>query len=351
MTILQLDPARAKSRNPDKLWNDPEWQMEEKLNGWRFLMHFGRDLDRTYLTGRRTSRVTGELSEKGLLVPQLWVTNTQLQSAVWATITKFGELPPTFRPDVGYTVIDGEILPPGGSGFRDIAAFMNSDHATAQTAITKHGPPTYSAFDVLYADGQHVRESPMIERRRILERILRSIRNPLIQLVPQLPPARDVYDTIVAGGGEGVILKNICAAYGESGGWIKVKRCSTLDVIVTGFTDARFGRTGRIVGQIGAARVSVRLSTGELVEVARVSGMDDITRRDMTDHPERWLGRVIEIEAQEFAKERLAHPRFRCARPDADPAHATYAKMMEDLGVDARESTRVVTGEQTCLLL
>lgn len=328
MTLLDLEPARAKSKSPDDLWDHPAWMLEPKLDGWRFVMHFGGGLERPHLVGRRMSRVTGRLSEKGLLVPQIW---------------------PTVPYVIGYTALDGEIMAPNGASFRDLAGLMNADIETVQARIKEIGPPTYRVFDALIIDSGDLREQPMIERRRLLTNFLETIRNPLIQLVPQLSSSKSHYDDIVARGGEGVILKNISSAYGDADGWVKVKRESTLDVVVTGFTEAKHGRTGKYVGQIGAAQVSVRLQSGELVEIGQVSGMTDEVRRHMTDHPGQWLGTVIEILAQEFGKDRLRHPRFSRARPDADPADATYSKMMRDLGQP--EEQRVVKGEQRSLLL
>jgi ATP-dependent DNA ligase len=346
--ILQLEPARAKAKSPDALWDHPEWVMEPKLNGWRFAMHYGRDLDRTYLTGRRTSKRTGELSEKGMLVPQLWITFLRQLSEKQETVfirreNQVVSVIEAYRPDAGYTVLDGEIMPPFGCDFHDLAAFMNSDVATAQKMIVDHGPPTYRVFDVLFADGVDVREQPQIERRRILVHTLREIRNPLISKVEQMQPSRHIYEQIVRDGGEGVILKNICGGYGESGQWIKVKKFVTIDAIVTGFTQARVGRTGKFLGQVGAVVLSV-LKDGVMVEVAQASGMSDELRLGMTQSPEKWLGRVVEIRAQEWGQDRLLHPRFERMRPDADPSAATWAKMQEDLGVKVEQ--RVVRGEQ-----
>lgn len=352
MRYLEIEPARAKNHDPEQIWGSAMWILEPKLDGWRWIMHFGRDLDRTFLTGRRHSKETDALSEKGLLVPQLWITNereiARRRLDVVHIADTLGELSQDLRPDCGYTVLDGEIMPPSGAGFRDIASIMNADVATVRETVARIGPPTYTVFDVLFADGEDVREYAMIERRRILQRVLTPINNPLIKLIPQLPAELSTYDSIVDAGGEGVILKNISGGYGESGSWIKVKKYSTLDVVVTGFTDARYGRTGKYEGQIGAARVSV-WRDDKLVEVGQVSGMTDETRLDMTNEPSRWIGNVIEIAAQEFARDRLRHPRFKRARPDADARHATWSKMMRDLKQDAKTESRVVTGEQACL--
>lgn len=334
MNIMQLEPARAKSIRADKLerlWDDPAYVAEEKLNGWRFLMHLGADLPRVFLTGRRTSSRTGLFSEKALQVPCIW---------------------PTISGDLGYTVLDGEIMPPAGASFHDMASIMNSDPETAAEAIQRLGQPTYHAFDVLFDGGKDVREHALLERRQILEDLFsyHHVDGMQIHVVSAHPPTLEMYEGIVDGGGEGVILKRFDAQYGESGAWIKAKKFFPLDVIVTGFTEAKHGVTGKFFGQIGAAIVSVYakigLETYTQIEIGQVSGMTDDVRLDMSRYPEKYLGTVIEVAAQEFGRERLLHPRYRRHRPDADPHDATYEKMMRDLGAQSAEVKRVVSGDQ-----
>ena len=314
MSYLELDPARAKAKDPSDLWDDPTWYAEPKYDGWRFLMHFGEGLPRVFLTGRRTSSRTGFLSEKGLCAPQIWP-----------------KIPPKF---IKYTVIDGEVMAP--TGFRDIAGIMNVEPEDAARRCAEIGPPRYVAFDLLYYDGEDYRSLTQLDRKTVLRPLVESIGNPLITLAPTLTGDKRLsYEQIVSSGGEGVILKDVSGAYGESGAWIKVKKYSTLDVVVTGFTDAKIGVTGKYLGLIGAVKVSVWSSGGELIEVGRVSGMDDDLRREISANKDGWLGRVVEIRAQEFARDRLRHPRFVRERPDADPRQATFAKMLRDLAGSA----------------
>lgn len=317
MSYLEIEPARAKSKNErilERLMDDPEWVAEEKLDGWRFLLHFGGELDRCYMTGRRTSEVTGKLSEKGLCAPCLW---------------------PKWDDDLGYTVIDGEVMPPLGAGFRDLAGIMNVTPEQAEVRIAEIGKPHYYAFDLLFLDGKDVRGKSWLERKHLLGKLILELENSLIHFVCHNENKRSYYADVVGSGGEGIVLKDICAEYGE--GWVKLKKESTLDVVVTGFTAAKFGVTGKYDGQIGAAKVSVYSSTGQLIEVAQVSGMDDATRLHMTNSPDEWLGKVIEISAYKWAKDRLQHPRFKQLKVEADPKHATFSKMMADLGESTEE--------------
>lgn len=301
----ELELARARSMRSDRLpWGDMEWIAEPKLDGWRYALHFGGD--RPYLTGRRTSSVTGRFSEKGLNVPCLWPRET----------------------DHGYTVLDGEVMPPPGSGFRDLASIMNADPEEAAETMKKIGFPVYHAFDILFEDGDDVREESYLERRQRLIRVVTRLSHPLISFIETMPALETVYEGEVSRGGEGVILKSIYGTYGESGAWVKVKKYSTLDVVVTGWKDGK----GKYVGQIGAAECSVYTGDGTLIPIAQVSGMTDDVRMEMSANPEQWIGTVIEIAAQEMGKDRLRHPRYRRRREDADPRACTYEKMMRDLG-------------------
>lgn len=95
----------------------------------------------------------------------------------------------------------------------------------------------------------------------------------------------------------------------------KVKVLGTYDVIVTGTTEAKEGKTGKWKGLIGALVCSAYNKAGELVEVTQCSGMTDDERRRFT--AEKPIGQVIEVEANEVTKYgKLKHPRFVRIRDD-----------------------------------
>ena len=112
---------------------------------------------------------------------------------------------------------------------------------------------------------------------------------------------------------EGWVLKNF--NYDD---WWKVKPIKTLDAVVAGFTSGK----GQYVGQIGALIVSAWVS-GEYVELANISGMDDETRRRIDDPLD--FGRVCEVEYQYLGNRgRLVHPRFVRWRSDKPASQCTY---------------------------
>src|SRR3954447_8678935 len=62
-------------------------------------------------------------------------------------------------------IIDGEAVVPGKRGVPDFQALRR--------ALGKHsGGLIYIAFDLLYLDGTDLRDTPLIERKRMLERLL-----------------------------------------------------------------------------------------------------------------------------------------------------------------------------------
>lgn len=318
MSYTEIEPASAKA-GKDIDWNKLEQRVENKLDGWRFLMHFGGKLDRTYMTGRRISSKTGKFSEKGLCAPHLSP----------ATLQCGGH-------KLGYTVIDGEVMPPVDRTFADIAGIMNVEPGKAATRIVEIGKPMYYAFDILFYDGKDVRTCPLKQRLVLLQAVLRTsfVDQKLVYEAPHhhheggRTSAEDYYTHIVETGGEGVIVKDLEAPYGK--GWMKLKRFSTIDAVIMGYTDAEHGVTGKYVGLIGAVKVGVYKGK-ELVEIGQVSGFDDELRRKLSKYKDKHIGTVMEILAQEMAKDRLRHPRFSRLRPEASIKDATWAKMMTDL--------------------
>lgn len=322
MTYRELDLAVARGTKPEEKWDDDEWVAEEKFDGWRFAQHFGSDLPRVFMTGRHESVDNGLKSERGLNVPQLW----------------------SRRSDLLYTVVDGEVLPPLGADYRDLnSMFGKTSPEKAAEAIQKLGVPRYVLFDVLFHDGEDVRGLSLYERRLILENLHPTLGNPAIELTPQVGGAdkRRLYDEVSRRGGEGVILKNLMAEYGDRRAWVKVKKTYLLDVVVTGFQDARFGKGGRHWRDgrplVGSILISVYLADGRLIEIGKVNAPEDEVREHMTARPEEWIGTVIEVECARMADERLWHPRYSRRRDDASPRHCTYLKMLHDLGRRSEE--------------
>lgn len=178
-------------------------------------------------------------------------------------------------------------------------------------------------------------------------------------------------------GKEGLIIKDIAGIYEQkrSKAFIKMKAHKTYDVVIMGYDDptheidldkiktpmeewqywyhpeseSYWEGTNKCLsideelsvpvtkfackGWIGAIIFGV-WKDGKLVEVGRTSGMDEATRKLISDDKEGYKGKVIEVEAQGIINKgtgSLQHPRFIQFRPDKNSEMCTFeAHIRED---------------------
>lgn len=127
----------------------------------------------------------------------------------------------------------------------------------------------------------------------------------------------EYFSAIVSSGGEGVVVKSLS---GLESSWFKVKRISTWDVVITGFTDANYGLTGKFDGLIGAVRYGVYDAEGNLKEIGKCSGMVDSQRVEFTLNKDYYIGEVMEVRGQEIGNRgAIVFPRFVRMRDDKLP--------------------------------
>lgn len=117
--------------------------------------------------------------------------------------------------------------------------------AAAQT------PVCFTAFDVLWVDGQDVTAKPLLERKAILQEV--------IQETPQLAVSRciveqgkDLYALTEREALEGIVAKRLDGIYlsgRTSRDWIKCKRYVDDDYVVLGYIRKSGGMTSLILGQ------------------------------------------------------------------------------------------------------
>ena len=69
-----------------------------------------------------------------------------------------------------------------------------------------------------------------------------------------------------------------------------------------------------------------------VLEVGECSGFDEETREMFSNNPESWIGKVIEIKANEIFKDtgKLRHPRYLRLREDKSPLECTYKDHVSD---------------------
>jgi DNA ligase-1 len=188
---------------------------------------------------------------------------------------------------------------------------------------------SFIVYDLLEWNGEDWTEFTQITRRKMLKSVF-PFGSEHLFLNPHFNDPerfRELFDTLIAHGVEGIIVKNESAPYALDGRpnktWYKVKAATTMDMVVMGYTDG----TGKYTGIIGAVEFGRMGPDGELIYVGKCSGMTDSIRREITANKDTCLGRVIEVKSNELvgSKEYRSprHPQFVCFRTDKLPEDCT----------------------------
>lgn len=318
--ILQLEPAKARATLKDFMWDDHnQWPADEKLDGTRYLCHLAVD-GKNRFTSRRKSVNGGLYVEKTDNFPHL----AKIQ---W--------------PNLHDTIIDGEIVIAGGeSKSSDVTSITGGLPATALKFQEEHGFVDYVIFDILFFKGTDIRDYPQKIRMTFLKYLFQEEfkSNAHIKLIKQVwDNKKEFYEKIVANGGEGVILKNSVAKYGVLTAWAKVKKEAKFDVFITGYLPPEqistkvSGKTSITryadKGWIGSITLGQYNVDGTMRNCGSVSGMDETVRALLSNHQDKYIGRVIEISAQErISSGFFRHPRFERFREDKGACDCVYRK-------------------------
>src|SRR5436190_5923016 len=270
-----IPPSRCTAKLPDDL-DKPYLVAEPKMDGSRYVMYigfdpYGRRAGNTLLS-RRVSVVDGKHVDRTDNLPH---------------ITSIG-----YGPLDG-TIIDGEVQ---AADFLATNSIMNSSPALAVAKQLESGYCTYHAFDVLFFRGRDVRGLALEKRRLILEEVCKRMTNDHVKVIPQIRgDLMAEFNRIVKIGGEGVIIKDLRKGYGL--GWAKLKRTVDVSCVISGFKPGN----GKYSTSLGAIALSV-YDNGKLIEIGFASGFDDATRNAMAAKPNNFMGKVVDIFAQEIQK-------------------------------------------------
>ncbi|MGI0038646.1 MAG: ATP-dependent DNA ligase [Nitrososphaera sp.] len=214
---------------------DGRASVEYKLDGERVQIHKGKD--RVELFSRRLEKITGHYPDITKVAATLKAGEAIMEGEV-----------------VAVNVQTGEYLP-----FQEL---MHRRRKHGVEEAMENYPVVINFFDVLYLDGKSVTALPYEERRKLLAKTLKGVKDDMIRLMPQeVATDHDQIDRFMAGaienGCEGVMVKHLSSTYraGARGyAWVKLKReyrtelADTLDLVIVG---ALHGR-GRRVGKYGA---------------------------------------------------------------------------------------------------
>jgi DNA ligase 1 len=184
-------------------------------------------------------------------------------------------------------VLDGEVLalrPDGRPESFQLVASRTASHDTNATDTDGPGLRVFF-FDVLHADGRTLLDVGLTERAAELERLLPPELRVERTTVSTVDELTDVFDSAVARGFEGVVVKQPEAGYSagrRQASWIKVKPRHTLDLIVVAVEWGYGRREGWLSNIHLAARDS---SNGQPIMLGKTfKGMTDELLRWQTEH-------------------------------------------------------------------
>jgi bifunctional non-homologous end joining protein LigD len=209
----RLEPMLAISM--DQPFSDPAWLFEIKWDGVRALA---------------------------------WVRSgkVELRSRAGRVITKqypeLDVLPPRLR--ASQAILDGEIVVLDERGHSDFEPLQERMHVQSPPAtLLSSAPVTYYAFDLLYWDGYDLRETPLVQRKGALRRLL-DARDPVRYCDHVLGQGKELFNLAREQGLEGIVGKHAQGPYlsARSSRWVKVKAQRELDAVVGGWTAPRGSR-------------------------------------------------------------------------------------------------------------
>src|SRR5258708_294005 len=240
-------------------------------------------------------------------------------------------------------VIDGEIVALDAQGHSSFERLQERMHVRAPSEnLVAQMPAVYFAFDLLYCDGYDLRESPLIERKQLLQRLLYTSER-FRYADHQLEHGKELFALAEQNGLEGIVAKRADSPYvsDRSPYWVKLKSTKTVDAVVGGWTEARTpalplgslllglyqGKKLRFIGHVGSGFDAKKLSdlSKGLKELATSTCPFDTTP-EANEKP-FWVSPVLvaRVKFSGWTQEHsLRHPVFLGLREDACSADCQW---------------------------
>ncbi len=234
-------------------------------------------------------------------------------------------------------ILDGEIAVLDGGGRSDFEKLQRRLHVhNPSPKLVSEYPVVYFVFDLLYCDGYDLRAAPLLERKRLLQRLFRNSDRARFS-DHQIEKGKELFELAKQNDLEGIIAKRIDSQYvnARSPNWLKLKTSKTLDAVVGGWTAPRggtpfgslllglyAGKKLQFIGHVGSGfdAQSHRQVAATLKElVTKKCPFEQIPE---TNEKETWVTPKLVARARFSGwtqEERLRHPVFLGLRGDVSP--------------------------------
>lgn len=246
-------------------------------------------------------------------------------------------------------VVDGEIVAMDEKG---VPRFQLLQGGTNQERVF--------VFDVLWLDGEDLRKKPYVERRAILEKLLK--RAPAgVEIARKVDqPAVEALREVARDGWEGIIGKRLTSIYEgrRSKEWVKVKALNQQELVIIGYNPS--SATKREVGSLhlavmkdGALHYAGKVGTGFTskmrVELMNMLSRDVVDKSPAKDSPRvkvaTWVKprHVAQVAFTEWTHDdKLRHPSFLGLRPDKGVQEVVREKPVTSSRVTLSHPERVL---------
>lgn len=182
-------------------------------------------------------------------------------------------------------VIDGEIVVLS-EGKPDFFKLQKREHIVEDDKIkilSELYPATYIAFDIIFIEGKSLLSTPLIERKKILEKVIAP--SDFLILSQSFSNGKRLFEEALKLGFEGIMAKEKNSPYvpgKRTSYWLKIKRFNEIDAVICGFTQGE----GRRKESFGALILGV-YSHGRLIPIGQAG-------TGFSDEEEQFLIKALE---------------------------------------------------------
>jgi len=298
----------------DESFSDPNWVFETKWDGFRSVCFLKES--RARLVSRNQIEMTPQYPELESLAKQF---------------------------KAKQAIIDGEIVALDEKGMPRFQLLQpRVGRKSGLDALRGKGQIVYYAFDLLYCDGHDLTACALVERKALLEKILRP--TGFVKYAEHIEAEGELFfKEIEKFRLEGMIAKRAASPYVQkrSSDWLKVKTVQRSEVVIGGYTQPRGARShfgALVVGLYRGKDLHYVAHTGggfneqtlakifKLLQPLKTSTSPFVTK-PKTNEPVQWVKPklVAEVKFSEWtADARMRHPVFLGLREDKKPAECRF---------------------------